>query len=66
MPIYAANDLMTPEALGIAGRLFPALIVGTLIGILLHRHVNEALFRKIVLWMVMIAGLAAIVGGLKG
>jgi len=66
LPIYAANGLMTAEAVRLSLWLFPALAVGTVAGILLHKKVKEAVFRRIVLWLVIVAGLVAVWAGVKG
>ena len=63
VPIYWANGLMTPESMKVTWILFPALVVGTIGGIMLHKHVNETFFRRIVLGIVILAGLVAVASG---
>lgn len=65
VPIYWWNGLMTPEAMRLSLHLFPALVIGTGLGIYLHPRVNEATFRRIVLWIVMAAGVVAVGSGLR-
>jgi len=65
LPVYAMNGLLTPDVLRMSLTLFPAMAVGTVVGMALHKHVKEAFFRKMVLAVVIIAGVVSIITGIR-
>ncbi len=58
--VYLASGLLTVEATLLGISLLPALALGTGTGILLSKKVDEKLFRKIALVLVICGGLAAV------
>jgi len=63
IPAYVAGGLITKEVMKYAVLLLPALIAGGLTGIRLARAVQEQLFEKIVLIILIVAGLMSIASG---
>ncbi|KPJ62480.1 MAG: hypothetical protein AMS15_03855 [Planctomycetes bacterium DG_23] len=63
IPAYVAGGLITKEVVKDAVLLLPALIAGGLTGIRLARAVQEQLFEKIVLIILIVAGLMSIASG---
>ncbi len=60
---YAATKSITPADLRLAGLLLPALVVGIIIGEILHPRVNEFAFRVAVQVVLLITGIAFLVHG---
>jgi uncharacterized membrane protein YfcA len=52
---------VTPEVLGISGVALPALALGLLAGVWLRARVNEALFRTLVLLVLVLTSIGVIV-----
>lgn len=65
IPLFAAKGLLGMPELKLSAMLFPALAVGTLSGLYLHRHIAEGWFRRVLLWIMLVAGGLALWGGLK-
>lgn len=65
LPVYAMNGLVTWEMLKLSMIFFPAMAVGTAVGMALHNRVKEDFFRKMVLTVVVVAGIVSIVTGAK-
>lgn len=61
---YSLGGLMTTMVVTYAGLFLPALILGSLAGIRLAHRVEETLFRRVTLIVVIIAGLVSIGSGL--
>lgn len=66
IPLFVAKGLLGMPELKLSALLFPALAIGTLSGLYLHRHIAEGLFRKVLLWIMLVAGALALSGGLRG
>ena len=64
IPGFIISGLVTKEVLGYVILFLPAMIVGVLIGIKLVDRVREELFKKIVLAILIFAGLLSITSGL--
>ena len=64
IPAYIAGGLITKEVIKYAVLLLPAVILGGITGIRLARIVQEQLFKKIVLIILIVAGLMSIASGL--
>lgn len=63
IPVYVAGGLITKEVIKYAIWLLPAMICGGIIGIKLSRVVEEQLFQKIVLIILIVAGSISIASG---
>jgi hypothetical protein len=64
LPSQMAAGLLTRPVLTYTGWFFPALFLGTLVGMRLARRVDEASFRRITLLVVIASGLSAIASAL--
>jgi uncharacterized membrane protein YfcA len=60
---YFISGLVSTELLQYAVYMVPVLIIGTMLGIRLYKVVDEALFRKITLILVLIKGFMTILSG---
>jgi uncharacterized membrane protein YfcA len=65
IPFYFAQGLLTGEVLDYSLNLLPAVATGAVAGSLLAEKVDEKLFKKICLLLVLVSGIAAIASGLK-
>ncbi len=65
VPAYAVGGLFTREVLGYAALFSPALALGVLGGMWLARRVEEQLFRRVTLVVVLGTGLLAVATGLR-
>ena len=65
MPAHAASGLLTGEAVRYAALFLPTLAAGLALGSFFSRKVPEALFRRVVLVVVLCTGLLAIAAGLE-
>ena len=63
IPIYIIGGLFTSETLLLSAQLLPATLAGVTTGIVINRWVQEALFRRIALGLILIAGSIAMVSG---
>ena len=63
IPAYIAGGLITKEVIKYAVLLLPAMICGGITGIKLAHIVQEQLFKKIVLIILIVAGLMSIASG---
>jgi uncharacterized membrane protein YfcA len=61
IPVFYLNSLLTVSILTSSVYLIPAVLVSAFLGTKLSYRVDEALFRKIVLFVVSIAGLTSII-----
>lgn len=57
VPFSAGIGLMTPTVLGIAATLIPVVLVGTIIGRLIVRHINQKLFNIIIIGLTIMSAL---------
>ncbi len=64
LPTFAYAGLMTPETLGFAATLLPAMAAGAFLGMKLTHRVNEKTFKKIALMIATAAGAMSILSGL--
>lgn len=64
VPAFLAGGLLTGEVVSATARLFPAVVAGSVAGILLADRTKESLFRKLALAALAILGLLSIVSGL--
>ena len=61
---FFAGGLINREIIRYIITFLPAMLLGTLTGIVLSHRIEEKLFRKIVLIIVSLAGLVSIASGL--
>ncbi|QNO14675.1 sulfite exporter TauE/SafE family protein [Alkalicella caledoniensis] len=64
IPTYFFSGLITQEVVNYSAYLFPGLIVGTLLGIGVGNKVDELLFKKLAMSLIMAMGLLSIVSGI--
>lgn len=64
IPTYFFSGLITSEVISYSGYLFPGLILGTLFGIQIGNRVEEQLFKKISLSLIMGMGFLSIFSGI--
>ena len=64
IPTYFFSGLITREVVSYSLYLFPGLIIGTLIGIRMGNQVNERLFKRISMGLIMGMGILSIWSGL--
>ncbi len=64
IPFYFVNGLLTNEVINYTIMLFPAMVVGSLAGMAIVHKVDDELFRKISLVLVLLSGLVALASGL--
>lgn len=55
---YAMTGRLTPETLEYSTLLLPTVLLGIVIGELLHRHINERHFRVVIFLVLIVAGLS--------
>ena len=60
IPTYIFSGLITEEVLHYSGIMLPGLIVGTLLGVRVGNYVNEQLFRRISMSLIMGMGFLSI------
>ncbi|MEK7147093.1 MAG: TSUP family transporter, partial [Patescibacteria group bacterium] len=58
---YTYTGFINAEVIKITAFLIPGVIIGSLIGIKLHNAINEELFSKIVLLILLIVGLLLLI-----
>ena len=66
LPSFFIGGLFTGETVLLSAQLLPATLAGVGIGIVINRWVQEALFRRIALVLMVIAGIVAAVSGIAG
>ncbi|KAB3526359.1 sulfite exporter TauE/SafE family protein [Alkaliphilus serpentinus] len=64
IPTYFFSGLITSEVLRYSSYLLPGLIIGTFTGITLGNRVNESLFKKLTLTLILAMGILSIASGL--
>ncbi len=64
IPTYFFSGLITTEVVSYSLYLFPGLMIGTLIGIRMGNQVNERLFKRISMGLIMGMGILSIWSGL--
>jgi uncharacterized membrane protein YfcA len=64
LPLFYANDLLPQRAFVWSAAIFPALVLGGIIGTRLLRVVDETLFRRLTLGTVIAAGIVSLFTGL--
>ncbi len=65
IPTHVVAGLVTRTVIADAALLLPALFAGTFVGIRLVRRVEEAMFRRVTLAIVILAGLLSVASGLR-
>ncbi len=65
IPMFMLNGLITKDVVSYTGYLFPALIIGVLVGIKVAGKVDEKFFRKLTLVLMLIMGILSIISGIK-
>lgn len=60
---FALNGSLTGEVLGLTAVTIPGTVLGVLLGIRLHHRVSLALFHRLSLLLVTIAGVTALIAG---
>ena len=63
LPSFLVGGVLTADALTLAAQLLPASLAGVFVGIWLSHRVSVALFRRLALFVVVIAGVGAAVSG---
>ena len=66
LPSFIIGGLYPGETVLFSAQLLPATLVGVMGGIVINRWVSEALFRRIALVLILIAGFMAVVSGIAG
>ena len=66
IPTYIFSGLVTSNIVQTALLLLPALIIGAVLGVKSAAGINESLFRKVVLIVMVLSGLMSIVSGIAG
>jgi len=64
VPAYLFGDLITTDLVGSSAIMVPVMFIGATLGISLSKKVDEAVFRKIALMLVLVTGLMAILTAL--
>ncbi|MTI46734.1 sulfite exporter TauE/SafE family protein [Sporosalibacterium faouarense] len=65
IPTYIVSDLITKDVITYTSYLFPALIIGVLSGIKIGNKVDEGLFKKMTLVLIVFMGVLSIISGIK-
>ena len=65
VPAYVLGNLITLDLLGSSGVMVPIMFLGATLGIRLSRRVDERVFRRITLLLVLVAGIMAILSALN-
>jgi len=65
LAIYAVNGTLTPTVGKVFLLMFPAIILPTFIGARLYRRINEALFRRLVLALLLFSGVLLLASNLN-
>ncbi len=65
-PVFIYNGLLTTETVKYALILMPGMLAGVFTGIKLASKINEQVFRRIALIVVIIAGLISAISGFRG
>ena len=63
LPAFAGTGIMTAETLRLFLLGLPCLLVGSLAGWSLYGRLDETVFRKVVLWLLLASGIALILTG---
>ena len=63
--VYATQGVLTRQVWGFALVCLPATILGAFLGIRLYGRVNDRQFRAVVLWALLLSGVALIVSNLR-
>ncbi|MGG6311339.1 sulfite exporter TauE/SafE family protein [Paenibacillus macerans] len=63
---YLYSGLLTREALVYTSWFVPGMLIGVFIGIRVLKQLNEKLFKRIALWLIIASGLWTILGVLAG
>ncbi|MDA0987714.1 MAG: sulfite exporter TauE/SafE family protein [Chloroflexi bacterium] len=66
LPSFIIAGLFTDKTVLLSVQLLPATLAGVVVGIVLNRWVRQALFRRIALVLMVIAGTVAAVSGIAG
>ena len=64
IPTYFFSGLITQDVINYSGYLFPGLIIGALLGVSLGNKVDDRLFQKFAMCLIMAMGLLSIMSGL--
>ncbi len=64
VPAYVFGNLITVDLLGSSAVMVPIMFLGATMGIRLSRRVDEGVFKKIVLLLVLVTGIMAILSAL--
>lgn len=62
---YSLTGLLTKDVLFLSVLYLPVLIAGTIVGIMLFKKINEKIFKKTTLILLVFLGILAIVSGMK-
>lgn len=66
LTLYVLQDRLPDNVLTLLGASAPALILGSALGFLLYRRINDAQFKKVLLWMLGISGVGLLLPALQG
>lgn len=59
---YQSQDLFRPDRLALGGALVPCVVVGTLLGVALHRRFSDRVFRWVIYVLAFLVGLYLLTG----
>lgn len=64
LTFYILQDRLPDNILTLLGASAPAMIVGTGIGFMLYRRINDGQFKKVLLWMLGLSGIGLLIPAL--
>ena len=65
IPTYFLGGQITPNVVSYTLYALPALIIGAFLGVRLGNKVDEALFRKLTLGLIIVTGILSVITGIK-
>lgn len=65
VPTYLISGLITKDVMNYTMYLFPALIIGVIVGIKMGNKVDESIFRRMTLGLIVFMGILSIISGIK-
>lgn len=65
VPTYLISGLITKDVMNYTMYLFPALIIGVIVGIKVGNKVDESIFRRMTLGLIVFMGILSIISGIK-
>jgi uncharacterized protein len=65
IPVLVLNNMLTEQVLSYTLFFIPSTLIGVTLGIILSKKINENIFKKMTLLIVLISGMIALILGLK-